>query len=82
MMRNELKRMNNKISIFCNLYFLSHGLFKSKFNENENFEYKNDHTSKTKNRKNLKINLSFVSVPFHIFHVNMTTLEKKLSENI
>ena len=54
-MRNVLKRMKNHISDF---YFSSYSENSSKIG---NFEYKNDHILKTLDRKNLKINFSFVS---------------------
>ena len=50
--------MKNHVSDFYDFYFSSYGENSSKI---ANFEYKNDHILKTLDRKNLKINFSFVT---------------------
>ena len=60
-MRNVLERMKNLFSDFSNFYF-------SSYRENSSilrwFEYKNDHSSKNKNRKILNlISLSIQPIP-------------------
>ena len=57
---HNLKKKNH-VSDFFEFHFSSYGENSSKI---DNFEYKNDHISKTKSRKNQKINFSFGSAHF------------------
>ena len=63
-MRNVLNQKKNHISDFSAFYFSSYGENSS---EIDNSEYKNDYIWKTKNRKHLKIDFSFVSAHFICF---------------
>ena len=78
-MRNVLNRKKNHVSDFSDLYFSSYGENSSKI---DNFELKNNHITKTKNRKYLKINFSFI--PAHsasVMQIWPLLKEKKLSMN-
>ena len=57
-MSNELKQMKNQFSFF-ELFSI---LYLKCIEKLINFEYKNDYIYKTKNRKNQKIDFSFVSI--------------------